>query len=248
MELLVEIAHALGYPDCLGASGDRSKVFDPGAPAGDLTNLAGSQRLTGVDTQGGYSQQRGESVDGRGTFGRHVRTGRDQNPQCSPDTVLASRPAQLLRLKGQDRGCDPAGIEGVRLAATATGPCIHGSRLHDLEAGALRCRSQMGSVGGDAFDDPQGGHLTFGVASGPSNSPVHARSGGRELLSGDRFASSSDQDGQGVSPGVGVHPDDERVGMRNDGHSGGLPSRGGTDPAANTAGAGLDGSHFGTAL
>ena len=56
------------------------------------------------------------------------------------------------------------------------------------------------------------------------------------------------RNGEGVSAGVGVRSDDERVGMRNDGHGGGLPSRGGADPAADTAGAGLDGSHFGAAL
>ena len=113
------------------------EIFNPGAPAGDLTNLAGGQRLTGVDTQGGHPKQSGERVDGRGAFGRHVRTGGNQNPQCSPDTVVASRPAQLLRLKGQDRGCDPAGVDGIRLAGTAMSPRVHPSRLHDLEAGSL---------------------------------------------------------------------------------------------------------------
>ena len=87
--------------------------------------------------------------------------------------------------------------------------------------------------------------MTHKVANSPSvrraspgDSSVHARISGRELFGGDQFASSSYQNGKSVSAGVGVHSDDERVGMRNDGHGGGLPSRGGADPAANAAGAG----------
>ena len=77
----------LCQPSRLGASGDRSDVFDAAAPAGDLANLSGSQRLSSVYTRRGDSQQRGEGVAGRGAFGSHVVASSDENPQCRPDTV-----------------------------------------------------------------------------------------------------------------------------------------------------------------
>jgi hypothetical protein len=47
---------------------------------------------------------------------------------------------------------------------------------------------------------------------------------------------------------VGVHADDERVGMRDDGHGGRASFRRREELAADAADAGLEGSHFGTAL
>lgn len=57
-------------------------------------------------------------------------------------------------LEGQDRGCDPAGVQRVGLAGTAMGPCVHSSCLHDLEADLVDRRGQAGAVGGDTLDDP----------------------------------------------------------------------------------------------
>lgn len=49
------------------------------------------------------------------------------------------------------------------------------------------------------------GQLAIGAARSPGNSPVHARSGGGELLSVDQFAGSSGQNGNSVSAGMSVH-------------------------------------------
>jgi hypothetical protein len=179
-----------------------------------------------------------------------VLSSSDQDPQRGPGAVIAAWAAKLGGLQGQDRSGDTPGIKGVGLAGTPVVASVHPCRLDHLIAGVAHRRCQAGTVGGDTLDDPQCGQVTGGAARRPRDGPIHPRPSGREPFGGYRFAGGGDQDGDGVATGVGVHADDERVGMREDGHgewASFQTQRTGIRPPKR-AGAGLDGSHFGAAL
>ena len=96
---------------------------------------------------------------------------------------------------------------------------------------------------------PQGVQIAVSATRSPRDCPVHAGAGGGELLGGNQFAGPGDQNGEGVSSGVGVHPDDIGASVRDDRHGERASFQtDGYGSGRRTAGAGLDGSHFGATL
>jgi hypothetical protein len=117
-----------------------------------------------------------------------VLAGGRQDPQRRPHAVVTARAAELGGLERRDRGSDTVGIERVGLARSLVGTCVHPSGLDNLVSGLASRGCLPGAVGGDAFDDPQGGQIAVGAARSPGDGPIHTGSGGGKLLSGNQLA------------------------------------------------------------
>ncbi len=116
---------------------------------------------------------------------------------------------------------DPVGVQGVGLADATVNTRVHAGGLCDLVAGLRDVGvCEPGTVGRYALDHPQHGHVASGPAGDPRHGPLQPGWSGGELLIPQPLAGSSGDDGVSVIAGVGVHPDDERMGMGDDSHSG----------------------------
>jgi hypothetical protein len=98
------------------------------------------------------------------------------------------------------------------------------------------------------LDHPQHRQIRTGTASDPVDRAGNARGRGGERAVIDVHACGRAKDRQGVVLGVGVYSDDERMSMRDDGHSGAGPSYSRDSSPAATAGAEPGRSHFGADL
>ena len=115
---------------------------------------------------------------------------------------------------------DAACVERVRLTDPAVGLGVHARGLHNLVARSRDRAGQLSAIGRGALNHPQHLKITASTAAHPLDCTSHPRGGGRELPVVNDLTMRSGQDREGVIAGVGVHADDERMSLRNDGHSG----------------------------
>jgi hypothetical protein len=132
-ELLVEVCDALGEPDSLGAGGGGGEVFLPGAPAGDIDDLVGTQGASGVDSEVDRAQRSGECVDGSGGFGGHLFP-RGEHLNGCPDAVVLAWVTQAGDIQREYGGGDASGVELVGFADPVLGACVHACGFDDLVA------------------------------------------------------------------------------------------------------------------
>ena len=176
--------------------------------------------MPGVDTEVGDAHESGQGVHGPGSFPGELVPGGKQDLGRCPELLVHPRGAQLLLGVGKHGRGDAAGVDRVGLADVAAACPAHPGRFDGPVAGKPGpvagkpgLAGELGPVGADALDDPQGSQVAAGAPCDPGDRAGPAGVGVGEGLRS-QVLTGGGEHGVGVGFGVGVHADDERMSMR----------------------------------